>query len=110
MHSAADVDERLRFLNTGPQQVAEVIAGHLEGRGYPGAGFAEILYLVNVDLVPHTLDFASERGKRYVLHPVHLAPRAADGRVAGSASYDPANGRFKVPPRTAVVFVVASTD
>jgi len=110
MRDAADVSDRLRFLNTGPQQVAEVIAAHLEGRGYPGAGFAEILYLVNVDLVPHTLDFASERGKRYALHPVHLAPGAADGRIVGSATYDPANGRFVVPPRTAVVFVVASAD
>jgi hypothetical protein len=110
MRDAAEVTERLRFLNTGPQQVAEVIAAHLEGRGYPGAGFAEILYFVNVDLVPHTLEFASERRKRYVLHPVHLAPGAADRRVVESASYDPSNGRFSVPARTAVVFVVASGE
>jgi pullulanase/glycogen debranching enzyme len=110
MRDAADVAERLRFLNTGPQQVAEVIAAHLEGRGYPGAAFAEILYLVNVDLEPHTLDFASERGKRYVLHPVHLAPAAADRRVAESASYEAASGRFTVPPRSAAVFVVASSN
>jgi pullulanase/glycogen debranching enzyme len=110
MRDAADVDERLRFLNAGPRQVPEVIAAHLEGRGYPGAGFAEILYLVNVDLVQHALEFASERGKHYRLHPVHLAPAAADRRAVQSASYDPANGRFTVPPRTAVVFVVASTN
>ena len=110
MRNAAEVTERLRFLNTGPQQVPEVIAAHLEGRGYPGAGFAEILYFVNVDLVPHTLEFASERHKRYVLHPVHLAPGAADRRVVESASYDPSNGRFSVPARTAAVFVVASDE
>jgi pullulanase-type alpha-1,6-glucosidase len=106
LRSAADVHERLRFLNTGPEQVPEVIAAHLQGEGYPGAGFREILYLVNVDLEPHSLAFATERGKRYVLHPVHREPRAADRRAAEESLYDPLTGHFTVPARTAVVFVV----
>jgi pullulanase/glycogen debranching enzyme len=106
LRSAADVVERLRFLNTGPQQVPQVIAGHLQGDGYPGAGFSDILYLVNVDVEPHTLQFDAERGKRYVLHPVHRAAAATDRRAAEQASYDAASGRFIVPARTAVVFVV----
>jgi pullulanase/glycogen debranching enzyme len=106
LRSATDVHERLRFLNTGPGQVPEVIAAHLRGDGYPGAGFREILYLVNVDLEPHSLAFDTERGKRYVLHPVHRDPGAADRRAAEDAHYDPPTGRFTVPARTAVVFVV----
>ena len=106
LHSAAAVAERLSFLNTGPQQVPEVIVGHLLGRGYPGANFSEMLYLVNVDIEPHTLGFDGERGKRYVLHPVHRASGATDRRAAEQASYDAASGRFTVPARTAVVFVV----
>lgn len=106
LRSSADVMERLRFLNTGPQQVPEVIAGHLQGRGYPGANFSEVLYLVNVDTQLHTLQFDGERGKRYVLHPVHRAPGATDRRAAEQASYDAASGQFTVPARTAVVFVV----
>ena len=106
LRSAADVMERLRFLNTGPQQVPEVIAGHLLGRGYPGANFSEMLYLVNVDTEPHTLPFDGERGKRYVLHPVHRASGATDRRAAEHVSYDAMSGRFTVPARTAVVFVV----
>jgi len=106
LHSAAAVAERLSFLNTGPQQVAEVIVGHLLGRGYPGANFGEMLYLVNVGIEPHTLQFDGERGKRYVLHPVHRASGATDRRAAEQASYDAASGRFTVPARTAVVFVV----
>ncbi|MGB7905842.1 MAG: alpha-1,6-glucosidase domain-containing protein, partial [Steroidobacteraceae bacterium] len=106
LRSAADVMERLRFLNTGPQQVPEVIAAHLRGRGYPGANFSEMLYLVNVDTEPHTLQFDGERGKRYVLHPVHRASGATDRRAAEQASYDAAGGHFTVPARTAVVFVV----
>ena len=105
LRSAADVKERLSFLNTGPQQVPEVIAGHLRGDGYPGADFSEILYLVNVDIEPHTLQFDGERNKRYVLHPVHRAAGATDRRAAEQAGYDAASGRFTVPARTAVVFV-----
>jgi hypothetical protein len=106
MPGAEDVVERLSFPNTGPGQLPEVIAGHLQGRGYPGAGFVEILYLVNVGLESRTLVLPAERGKRYVLHPVHRAPGAADRRAAESASYEASLGAFAVPPRTAVVFVV----
>jgi pullulanase/glycogen debranching enzyme len=106
LRSAADVEARLRFFNTGPEQAPEVIAAHLQGDGYPGAGFREILYLVNVGLDPHTLQLDAERGKRYVLHPVHRAPAAADRRAAEESRYDPQAGRFTVPARTAVVFVV----
>jgi pullulanase/glycogen debranching enzyme len=106
LRSAADVSARLRFLNTGPDQVPEVIAGHLDGRDYAGAGFDEILYLVNVDTEAHTLQFDAERGKRYVLHPVHRAPGAADRRAAEQSRYEAVAGRFTVPARTAVVFVV----
>jgi pullulanase/glycogen debranching enzyme len=106
LRGAADIEARLRFLNTGPDQVPEVIAAHLQGDSYPGAGFREILYLVNVDREPHALQFDAERGKRYVLHPVHRAPAAADRWAADEAHYDPQAGRFTVPARTAVVFVV----
>ncbi len=106
LRSAADVHARLRFLNTGPDQVPVVIAAHLEGNDYPGAGFREIVYMVNVDLASHALTLAAERDKRYVLHPVHRAPGAADRRAAQESVYDPLTGRFTVPARTAVVFVV----
>jgi len=106
LRTAADVRQRLRFLNTGPDQVPEVIAAHLQGDGYPGAGFREVLYLLNVDLEPHSLAFEGERGKRYVLHPVHRSPAAADRRAVEQSTYDPPTGRFTIPARTAVVFVL----
>jgi pullulanase len=106
---ADEVERRLTFLNTGPGQEPTVIVGHLSGDGYPGAGFAEILYLVNVDRQAHELTLASERGKRYVLHPVHRARAAADRRVAQDARYIADRGRFTVPARAAVVFVVEDT-
>jgi hypothetical protein len=41
-----------------------------------------------------------------VLHPVHRASGATDRRAAEQASYNAASGRFTVPARTAVVFIV----
>jgi len=108
--TAQDVQQRLRFLNTGPQQQPAVIAAHLDGQGRAEAGFAEILYLVNVDTRPHELPFVTERGKAYVLHPVHRAAAAADRRASEQARYDAPSGRFYVPPRTAVVFVVENDE
>jgi pullulanase len=106
MRSADDIARRMRFLNTGPEQQPTVIAAHLRGDDYPGAGFREVLYLVNVDTAAHVLAFDDQRGKNFVLHPVHRAAAAADRRAALLARYDASTGQFAVPARTAVVFVV----
>jgi pullulanase-type alpha-1,6-glucosidase len=105
LRSGDDVKSRLMFHNTGSGQVASVLVGHLDGNGYAGAGFKEVLYLINVDKVAQTLTIDAEKGKAYVLHPVHGAATAADKRAAGAA-YVGATGAFTVPARTAVVFVV----
>jgi pullulanase len=105
LRSGDDVKARLTFLNTGSGQVPTVLAGHLDGNGYAGAGFKEVLYLVNVDKQPQTLTLATLQGKAFVLHPVHSAATAADKRAA-TAGYNAASGTFTVPARTAVVFVV----
>ncbi|MEO6264304.1 MAG: alpha-1,6-glucosidase domain-containing protein [Luteimonas sp.] len=106
LRAADDIKQRLRFHNTGPAQNPVVIAGHLDGAGYPGAGFAEILYLVNVDKRAQTLVLPAERGKAYVLHPVQQNRDAADPRPRDAARYKAGTGRFVVPARTAVVYVV----
>jgi pullulanase len=48
----------------------------------------------------------TERGKNYVLHPVHRAATAADRRPLEQAQYAASTGRFSVPARTAVVYVI----
>ena len=104
MRSADDVVQRLRFFNTGPKQEPTVIAAHIDGRGYAGAGFAGITYLVNVDKVAHVVVDPQAAGRRMRLHPVHTARTAGDKRAA-SAGYKRDSGTYSIPPRTAVVFV-----
>jgi pullulanase/glycogen debranching enzyme len=106
MRTADEVKARLVFANTGPFQVPTVVAAHLDGADYDGAGFKEIVYFVNVDKQPHQLTLAAEQGKAYVLHPVQRAADAADTRARDESHYEAATGRFTIPARTAVVYVV----
>ncbi|MBP6439580.1 MAG: DUF3372 domain-containing protein, partial [Thermomonas sp.] len=106
LRSAAEVGARLRLLNTGPAQVPTVLVGHLDGVGYPGAGFRELLYFINVDPQAREIVLPGEAGKAYHLHPVHRDAAAADPRPAAAARYDATSGRFTTPARTALVWVV----
>jgi pullulanase len=113
LRTAAEIKQRLVFYNTGSAQEPTVIAGHIDGRGLDRRGDRrfghaedDLMYLVNVDKVAHTLTIDAEKGKRYRLHEVHRRFDAADRRPATGAAYDRATGAFTIPPRTAVVFVV----
>jgi pullulanase len=105
LRTAADIQARLRFLNTGSAQVPTVLAARLDGNGYAGANFRELVYLINVGTTAQTIDAPALASQAWVLHPVHRALGAADARVAADARYDAA-GRFTVPARSAAVFVL----
>jgi pullulanase/glycogen debranching enzyme len=105
LRTAADVQARLLFHNTGSVQVPTVLVGHLDGVGLPGAVFRELVYLINVDPVAQTVAVEPLKDRPFELHPVHTAPGAADRRAA-AATFDMASGDFTVPGLTAVVFVV----
>jgi len=104
LRTTAEVQQRLTFLNTGPAARPSVLIGHLEGRGYPGAGFAEVLYALNADVTAQTIPLRTEAAKPWVLHPAQAA--AAGDRRTRDARFDPQAGTLTVPARTAVVFVI----
>ena len=104
LRSGDDVKARLTFHNTGSTQVPTVLVGQLNGAGYAGANFGEVVYLVNVDKVAQTVAIDALKNKAYTLHPVHTGAGAADKRAA-TATYTAASGTFTLPARTAVVFV-----
>jgi pullulanase len=106
LESATEVRRRLRFANVGPNAAHTTLVGHLDGQGRAGARFAEIVYFINVDSKPASLTLPEERGKAYVLHPVHLAAGVADSRPRREARYAAASGLFTVPARAISVFVV----
>jgi pullulanase len=83
-----------------------VVAGLLDGRGYSGARFESLAYFVNVDTREHVLTVPEALDVDYVLHPQHRDAGAADRRPSESARFERSKGRFTIPPRSAVVFVV----
>lgn len=106
LRSAAEIKARLSFPNVGPGQNPVVLVGHLEGGGLEGANFSQLLYFINVDDSAQVITLPGEASKPWVLHPVHLGDSAADLRPRQDAIHDRATGRFTVPPRTALVYVV----
>ncbi|RTL39508.1 MAG: pullulanase-type alpha-1,6-glucosidase [Burkholderiales bacterium] len=104
LRTAADIKARLSFLNTGSAQEPTVLVGRVDGAGYPGANFDELVYLINVDKAAKQLTLPTLAGHALQLHPVHTAAGAADTR-ARQATFDSNTGSFSLPPRTAVVFV-----
>ncbi|MDE2081071.1 MAG: DUF3372 domain-containing protein [Burkholderiales bacterium] len=105
LRSADEVQARLRFLNTGPQADPALIVGHLDGRGLPGAGWAELLYAINVDTQAKTVVLPTLKGHALVLHPVLRSRGAADRRPAEASSWDAGTATLHVPARTALVYV-----
>src|SRR5690606_5737211 len=47
LREAAEIQRRLRFPNSGPDQNPLVLVGHLDGRGMDDARFSELLYFIN---------------------------------------------------------------
>jgi pullulanase len=105
LRTAEDIKARLSFANVGSAQIPTVIAAHLDGANYPGAGFAEVVYVINVDKVAQTIVVEKTKGKAFALHPVHTSAGAADKRIAREAKLDKNSGKISVPARSAVVLV-----
>jgi pullulanase len=99
LRNQAQVDQRLRFYNTGPFQIPGVVAMGLDGCTEPGLepGEGALMVVVNASDDPRTLNLFG--GEEWTLHPVQAA--SADP-VVRTALHD-ASG-FYVPARTTAVF------
>ncbi len=112
--TANEIKQRLKFYNTGPEQNPVLLVGHLSNvvnsKSYEDANFSELIYFINVDKKPQQIKIAEESHKTYALHPVHLNSDAADKRPATQANYQAQDGRFTIPARAAVVFVIKEAN
>jgi pullulanase len=103
LRSAQDVSERLRFHNTGPQQVAGLIAMSIDGRRYPGAKYGSVVAFFNVDKLARSVTIDALKGRKLAVHKVQR--KSDHEQLAKTATYERASGSFTIPPRTTVVFV-----
>lgn len=106
LRTAEDVQARLQFYNTGPDQVPGVIVMSLSDTVGDNLDpdYDRIVVVFNADDAAVVLAVPELAGRPMALHPVLAA--SADPVVAGS-SWDGAAGAFTVPGRTTAVFVQA---
>lgn len=104
LESAADIQSRLHFYNTGSSQVDGLIVMSLSDA--VGAdldpNYEYIVVLFNADKNSHSFTLGHLAGTGMSLHPVQLA--SADPLVQ-TATFNDGTGEFVVPARTTAVFV-----
>ena len=103
LRTGADVQQRLKFHNTGSQQVAGVIAMSIDGQNYADAKYKSVVVLFNVDKQAKSVTLDAMKGKSLQIHPIQQASNADP--IAKTASFTSANGSFTIPARSTVVFV-----
>ncbi|GAB4578846.1 MAG: pullulanase-type alpha-1,6-glucosidase [Anaerolineales bacterium] len=110
LQTADEINARLTFQNTGPDQIPGLIVMTLadeDDKGVPAGdldpNYDRIVVLFNA--APDEISFAipEAAGLEFALHPVLAA--SADP-VVQTAAYDAATGTFTVPGRTTAVFVL----
>lgn len=103
LRTAQDVIDRVRFHNTGPGQVAGVIAMTIDGIGYQHAKYKKVAVFFNVDKQARDITIGELRNDIFGVHKVQR--NSDNDALAKTATYNRATGTFRIPPRTTVVFV-----
>lgn len=110
LQTADEINGRLTFQNTGPDQIPGLIVMTLadeDNKGIPAGdldpNYDRIVVLFNAAPGEVTFAIPEDAGLEFTLHPVLAA--SADP-VVQTSSYDAATGTFTVPGRTTAVFVL----
>jgi hypothetical protein len=103
LRTAADINSRVRFHNTGPSQIPGLIVMSIaDSNGDLDRRYSMAVVLFNADDQSHNFQAAAFTGKPFVLHPVLAASHDA---VVRTASFNIAAGSFSTPARTTAVFL-----
>lgn len=109
MRTGQDVIDRLKFYNTGANQVPGLIVMELNGDtdsngviDVAGMGYKRVVVAFNVDKVAKNLTIDGLKNHDLVNHPVVAA---STDTVAKTATYTKATGAMSIPARSTVVWV-----
>lgn len=105
LQTAEQIQQQVRFLNTGPDQQAGLIVMSISDNGATDLDdeVEQIVVLFNANDEAQSFTEASLIGKQLRLH--HEQATSSDPIVRG-ASYNKATGTFTIPARTTAVFVL----
>jgi pullulanase len=105
LQTAEQIQQYVRFLNTGPDQQSGLIVMSIADNGSSDLDdqYEQIVVLFNANDEAQSFTDAALSGKRFALHPEQAA---SSDPIVRSASYNQASGTFTIPARTTAVFVV----
>jgi pullulanase len=105
LRTAAEVEQHLLFLNSGPDQIPGVIIMRLDNFGSDRVAdpYDQIIVIFNASPGQIEVGIPEYAGTAFQLHPVQAA--SSDPLLA-QTEFDEATGVFSVPPRTTGVFVL----
>jgi pullulanase-type alpha-1,6-glucosidase len=107
LRSGMAVRERVRFHNTGPDQIPGMIVMSLTDVGLPGnldPDYDLIMVVFNATKEEKRFNLIALQGIPIELHPIQ---RASHDSVVKAATFDRTTAVFSVPARTTAVFVAA---
>jgi pullulanase len=105
LRTASDVNARVRFYNTGPNQLRGLIVmGLWDTDGGVDRAHKVVVALFNANDVAQTFQESDFQGHLLSLHPVQIS---SQDPVVRTSAFNAGSGAFVVPARTAAVFVEA---
>lgn len=109
LRTAKDIQDRVRFHNSGPSWVPGVIVMSIDDghEGAPGLSqldpnFSYIVIIINVRPTEVQYAIPDLRAKSMQLHPVQVNSKDT---IVRESKYDASSGCFNVPAKTTAVFV-----
>jgi pullulanase len=102
MHTLAEVQANLHFLNAGPSQTPGLIVMKLDANGGDFGRYQHIIVVFNATNAPVSFQNPTLVGLRLHLHPVQ---QNSTDPIVGQSSFDSQTGTLVVPALTTAVFV-----
>ncbi len=104
LQTAQDVQDRVAFWNTGPDQLPGLIVMSISDKLDPDLDreHESIVVLVNANDEAQTFTASEFAAKKLVLHRIQ---RESVDPVVKTSHFDPSTGTFTIPARTTAVFV-----
>jgi pullulanase/glycogen debranching enzyme len=102
LRSAAEIQKSISFYNVGPGQIPGLIVERIADTDRQCRSFSQAVVLVNARPDAQTFADPAFRKQQLRLHPVQAA---SHDPVVRTAKFDSTKGEFRIPARTAAVFV-----
>ncbi|MBN1210457.1 MAG: pullulanase-type alpha-1,6-glucosidase [Myxococcaceae bacterium] len=103
LRTASDIQRRVRFENTGPQQTPGLIVMTIEGDKFGGVDtYQDAVVLFNSSDEAQSFALSAFKDRNVELHPV--LKESTDPTVR-TAAFEASSGTFTVPARTTAVFM-----